>query len=147
MVRSYGFCPREIHFHSQGIHFLSWEILFNHKSTNLIMGSVPLKKRVLDIYLHARQIADFRGRDKIFRNFAHSKNYKNLRFSKLIHKSKPIKLYPWIDWKKNVYMIYSKTPQSADFGTEQNCTADCEIRRLRVLLYVVNGTEWCITQC
>ena len=42
---------------------------------------------------------------------------------------------------------YSKTPQSADFGTEQNCTADCEIRRLRVLLYVVNGTEWCITQC
>jgi hypothetical protein len=43
--------------------------------------------------------------------------------------------------------MYSKTPQSADFGTEQNCTADCEIRRLRVLLYVVNGTEWCITQC
>ena len=38
-------------------------------------------------------------------------------------------------------------PQSAYFGTEQNCTADCEIRRLRVLLYVVNGTEWCITQC
>ena len=34
---------------------------------------------------------------------------------------------------------YSKTPQSADFGTEQN-TADCENRRLRVLLYVVNGT-------
>ena len=26
--------------------------------------------------------------------------------------------------------MYSKTPQSADFGTEQNCTADCEIRRL-----------------
>ena len=26
---------------------------------------------------------------------------------------------------------YSRTPQSADFGTEQNCTADCEIRRLR----------------
>ena len=39
--------------------------------------------------------------------------------------------------------MYSKTPQSADFGTEQN-TADCEIRRLRVLLYVVNGTEQCI---
>ena len=38
---------------------------------------------------------------------------------------------------------YSKTPQSADFGTEQNCTADCEIRRFLVLLYVVNGTEWC----
>ena len=45
------------------------------------------------------------------------------------------------------FIIYSKTRQSADFGTEQNCTADCEIRRLRVLLYVVNGTEWCITQC
>ena len=28
---------------------------------------------------------------------------------------------------------YSKTPQSADFGTEQNSTADCEIRRLRNL--------------
>ena len=38
------------------------------------MGSVPLKKRVLDIYLNARQIADFLGGDgdKIFRNFAHS---------------------------------------------------------------------------
>ena len=111
MVRSYGFCPREIHFHSQGIHFLSWEILFNHKSTNLIMGSVPLKKRVLDIYLHARQIADFLGGDgdKIFGNFAHSKNYKNLQFSKLIHKSKPIKLYPLIDWKKCIYDIYKDT--------------------------------------
>jgi len=37
--------------------------------------------------------------------------------------------------------MYSKTPQSADFGTEQNCTADCKIRRLRVLLYVVNGAK------
>ena len=35
---------------------------------------------------------------------------------------------------------YSKTPQSADLGTKQN-TADCEIHRLQVLLYVVNGTE------
>jgi hypothetical protein len=26
---------------------------------------------------------------------------------------------------------YSKTPQSADFRTEQNFTTDCEIRRLR----------------
>ena len=43
--------------------------------------------------------------------------------------------------------FYSKTPQSADLGTVQSCTADCEIRRLRVLLYVVNGTKWCITQC
>ena len=48
---------------------------------------------------------------------------------------------------KGKVIYYSKTPQSADFGTEQNCTADCEIRRLRVLLYVVNGTKWCITQC
>ena len=47
----------------------------------------------------------------------------------------------------NLNEEYSKTPQSADFGIEQNCTADCEIRRLRVLLYVVNGTEWCIIQC
>ena len=43
--------------------------------------------------------------------------------------------------------MYSKTPQSADFGTEQNCTADCEIRRLQVLLYVGNGTKWRITEC
>ena len=42
---------------------------------------------------------------------------------------------------------YSKTPQSADFGTEQNYYTDFEIRRLRVLLYVVNGTEWYITEC
>ena len=48
---------------------------------------------------------------------------------------------------ENCIFMYSKTPQSADFGTEQNCTADCEIRRLRVLLWVVNGAEWCITQC
>ena len=66
------------------------------------MGSVPLKKRVLDIYLHARQIADLLGGDgdKIFRNFAHCKNYKNLQFSKLIHKSKPIKLYPLLIGQK-----------------------------------------------
>ena len=76
------------------------------------MGSVPLKKRVLNIYLHARQIADFLGEDgdKIFRNFAHSKNYKNLQFSKLIHKSKPIKLYPLLIGqnceKKIWYMKY-----------------------------------------
>ena len=66
------------------------------------MGSVPLKKRVLDIYLHARLIADFRGGDgvKIFGNFAHSRNYKNLEFSKLIYKSKPIKLYPLLIGQK-----------------------------------------------
>ena len=43
--------------------------------------------------------------------------------------------------------MYSKTPQSADYGTEQNCTTDWEIRRLRVLLYAVNKTKWCIPQC
>ena len=37
-----------------------------------------------------------------------------------------------------VDFMYSKTLQSADFGTEQNCTTDFEIRRLRVLLYVVH---------
>ena len=66
------------------------------------------------MYLHARQMANFRGGDgdKIFGNFAHSKNYKNLQFSKLIHKSKPIKLYPLIDWKfekKCIYDIYKDT--------------------------------------
>ena len=43
-------------------------------------------------------------------------------------------------------VVYSKTPQSDDLGTKHICTADCEICRLRVLLYVVNGTEWCITE-
>ena len=35
---------------------------------------------------------------------------------------------------------YTKTSKSADFGTKQN-TADCEIRRFRGLLYVINGTK------